>query len=357
MKDSSSHPSFSLPGRAFATLFIALPLFAAACIGSVGDGNPAGSAGAGGEGAMSQGGNGQGTSSSATGGGNGTGGTMMSSSSAASSSAGGVSPAEMVCGRWKNDRANMSEGAWSGDVATCNAGDISADARQNALRLVNLYRSLASLPAVGDDAVRNQKAQSCALMMDANGTLNHTPPMNWACYSADGAQAAGNSNISSGPGVMSIDMYMADDGNDTTLGHRRWILSNSLGPIGAGSTSQMSCLWVIGGNGSAGKAFTPWPPAGLVPIQAFSASFVPLDKTGWSIQSDSINLANAQVTVTDGGTSRPMTVTTLLGGYGSSQAIRMVPNGWTTQAGHTYTVTVTGASQPISYNVEVIDCP
>jgi hypothetical protein len=34
-----------------------------------------------------------------------------------------------------------------------------------------------------------------------------------------------------------------------------------------------------------------------------------------------------------------------------------VPNGWTTQTGHTYTVTVTGASQPISYNVEVIDCP
>src|SRR5262245_26667027 len=42
-----------------------------------------------------------------------------------------------VCARWKADRANLSEGTWSGDIASCNAGDMTAEARDNALRLVN----------------------------------------------------------------------------------------------------------------------------------------------------------------------------------------------------------------------------
>ena len=34
-----------------------------------------------------------------------------------------------------------------------------------------------------------------------------------------------------------------------------------------------------------------------------------------------------------------------------------VPQGWKATSGHTYKVTVTGASMPISYQVEVVDCP
>jgi hypothetical protein len=268
-----------------------------------------------------------------------------------------MTPTDMICARWKGDRAALGEGTWSGNVAGCNAGDISADGRANALKLVNLYRFLAGLPDVGVDAAKNGRAQECALMMHANNQLSHSPPTTWKCYTDAGKTGAATSNISSGAGVMSVDLYMADPGNATTIGHRRWILSNSLGPIGLGSTSQYSCMLVIGGSGNGGKAYQPWPPAGIVPIEAFNASFQSIDQTGWTIQSDSINLSNAQVTVTDGGVNKPVSVTTLGANYGSSYAIRMVPSGWTTQAGHTYSVNVAGVSPPISYDVEVVDCP
>src|SRR5690606_35193141 len=90
---------------------------------------------------------------------------------------------EGVCARWNADRADMSEGSWSGEVSSCSPGDVSAPGRDNALRLVNLYRFLAALPEVDHDPERNQKAQACALMMDANQSLSHTPPTSWSCYS------------------------------------------------------------------------------------------------------------------------------------------------------------------------------
>jgi uncharacterized protein YkwD len=262
-----------------------------------------------------------------------------------------------VCTRWKNDRADMSDGTWSGSTSGCNAGDISATGRQNALKIVNLYRFIAGLPEVTDNAGWDAAQQECALMMQANGALSHTPPTNWNCYTAAGAGAAGQSNIATTPGVSAIDLYMADPGNPTTIGHRRWILSNSLGPIATGSTSGYSCLRVIGGSGNAGKPWMGFPPAGQVPFQMFNASFSSVDSVGWTVQSDSINLSGAAVTVTDGGNNMPVTVSQLAGGYGSQYAIRFNPQGWQTQAGHTYAVSVTGVSSPINYSVEVVNCP
>ncbi|MCC6904147.1 MAG: CAP domain-containing protein, partial [Polyangiaceae bacterium] len=261
-----------------------------------------------------------------------------------------------VCARWKADRADMAEGTWSGSVASCNAGDVTANGRANALKMVNLYRFIVGLPQVTNSASMDQQAQACALMMDANNQLSHTPPSSWQCYTSVGAGSAGKSNIATTPGVAAVDLYMADPGNSTTIGHRRWILSNSLGPIGLGTTNSYSCMQVIGGSGSAGKQWVAFPPGGEVPVQMFKASFSSLDQTGWTIQSDSIALAGAQVTVTDGGANQPVTVTQLQGGYGSKYALRFNPQGWTTQAGHTYSVSVSGVSQPIAYDVKVVSC-
>jgi hypothetical protein len=245
-------------------------------------------------------------------------------------------------------------------VGTCDAGDISATGRENALRLVNLYRWLADLPAVTNADGYDDQAQACALMMDANDTLSHSPPTSWNCYTSDGAGGAGSSNISSTPGVQGVDLYMVDPGNPTTIGHRRWILSNSLGPIGLGSTSSYSCMKVIGGSGSAGAQWTAWPPPGVVPLEAFSPSTVywtSLNDTGWTIQSDSIPLSAASVTITSGGADKPVAVTNLGSGYGSSYAISLVPQGWSAQADTEYLVEVTGTSPAFSYSVFVADCP
>lgn len=278
-----------------------------------------------------------------------------SNGGASNGGAGGAS--NDVCTRWKADRADLSEGTWSGNVAACDAGDLSANARTNALRLVNLYRFLADLPAVTNDATLDAGDQACALMMRANNALNHTPPTTWTCYTKAGADAAGSSNIDSGPAVGAVDAYMIDSGNETTLGHRRWVLSNSLGPIGIGGTDKASCMHTLGGTGKAGKAWMAWPAPGTIPLQAMTPAKGPsVDTTGWSIQSEKIDLTNAVVKVTVGGADQPVKVTQLLQNYGAKYALDFIPQGWKTQAGKTYSVAVTGIATPINYDVQIVDC-
>lgn len=292
------------------------------------------------------------------------GGTSASSGATAGGAGSGGNGAggrsvEATCARWKADTANLSEGTWSGAVDACTPGDISADGRANALRLFNLVRWLADLPAVATEPARDQQAQACALMMTANRALSHMPPMDWKCYTELGAKGASTSNISSGPGVASVLAYMVDDGNETTFGHRRIILSNELGPIGLGSAGKggASCMQNIGGTGDAKNAWTAWPPPGAFPLQAYTDAYDrSLDETGWSIQSKGIDLAKATVAVTAGGQARPVEVEQLTGNYGNNKAIRILPSGWKAQAGQSYSVSVAGTATPIAYEFQLIDC-
>ena len=279
------------------------------------------------------------------------------SSSGGSSSGGGTVTA--VCKRWLLDRANLAEGEWTGSKAKCDPGTLSTEAKDIALRLVNLYRFLSHMPEAKRDPELDAKAQQCALMMYANNSITHNPPKSWKCYTADGALAAKRSNLSTGPGVRAVDRYMIDMGahNKPTLGHRRWILSHSLDCIGVGSsTIKGSCLWVIGGKGSSPRKWVAWPNDGKVPLAAFSAGGSSIDKTGWSLQSDSISFAKAKIVVSSGGKELKTTQWLLKGGYGSKYAIAWTPSGWNTEAGKTYKVEVKGSSADFAYEVEVVDC-
>jgi hypothetical protein len=196
-------------------------------------------------------------------------------------------------------------------------------------------------------------------MMTANDTLSHMPLMDWKCCSDLGAKGASTSNISGGPGLASVLSYMVDSGNETTFGHRRIVLSNELGPIGLGSAGKdgSSCMENIGGTGKAGKAWMAWPPPGPFPMQAYTDVYKrTLDSTGWSLQSKSIDLKAAQVTIMSGGQAKPVKVEQLTGNYGQSTAIRIVPDGWKAAAGASYAVSVTGTATPIAYEVQLIDC-
>jgi Cysteine-rich secretory protein family len=256
-----------------------------------------------------------------------------------------------ACSRWASDRADLSEGKWTGSVSACDAGDIGAPGRTHALKLVNLYRFLAGMAAVTDDPSWDSEAQQCALMQTANG-LSHTPPTTWKCYTAAGADGSKRSDLSSGPGVGAIDGYMQDIDDPTTMGHRRWILNNQLGPVGFGS-AVASCFMNVGGTSHSGKAFVAWPPPGQVPYAAITTTKV--DQGGWTLQSDTINVNAGTVTVLDGTQNLPVSLNTLGTGYGSTYAIRFVPNGWKTQAGHDYEVSVSGTS--VTYTVQVVNCP
>jgi hypothetical protein len=276
---------------------------------------------------------------------------------------GGEGPisAEAVCARWQADRAELGEGSWSGSMAACDPGDVDEAARDRALKLVNLYRWLSGLPAVTRDAQRDADAQQCALMMAANGKLSHTPPQSWKCWSQAGADAAKKSNISTAPGVVSVDRYMIDEGahNKATLGHRRWILARSTGPIGVGSTaSKASCLHVIGGSGKAKAAWTAWPPAGWVPLKAFGpVGKTTIDQTGWSVQSDSILVHKATVEVRDDtGAALEVEQWTLGANYGSKYAVAFRPVGWKAEAGRSYRVELTGIATGFGYDVHVLAC-
>ncbi|MBM4342424.1 MAG: CAP domain-containing protein [Deltaproteobacteria bacterium] len=273
----------------------------------------------------------------------------------------GPRTAAQVCARWNADRQHLDEGAWNGNLAQCKPGILSDAARQNTLIQVNLMRHLAQLPEVLDDPDRNTTAQACALMMHANNALSHTPPTTWKCYTALGAQGAKTSNISSGPAVAAVQSYMIDSGanNAKTLGHRRWILSNSLGPIGIGGTSAQgsSCLLVIGGQGKFTRPFTAWPAPGPFPIQAMSSGSASIDQTGWSVQTDQINLGTSKVAVSANGKELPVVTTVLGQGYGAKYALSWKPQGWKSQAGVTYTVTIDKVGpKPWTYDVQMVDC-
>jgi hypothetical protein len=266
-----------------------------------------------------------------------------------------------VCQRWTSDRLDLSEGASTANIPMCSMGTWNAPGPANSLKLVNLYRFLAAMPAVTEDASYDGFAQACALLQAANSAsgLSHTPDASAPCYSQMAATGSAHSSICGGQGVACIDLYMSDN-NSAEMGHRRWLLANYLGPVGFGSVGTGgramtgSCFYQPQGTFNAHMAFVAWPPPGNVPLQAITTTGA--DTAGWSIQSDTINLNSATATVTDATTNRPVTATALPQNFGSVYALRISPSGWTSQGGHDYAVSVTGTSTPINYTVHVVDC-
>lgn len=261
---------------------------------------------------------------------------------------------QAVCKRWKEAFADKDEGSWSGNVDECNAGDIEAAARQRALDRINFIRWLTKLKEVKTDPAWDKKAQACALMMHANGSLSHNPPKSWKCYSEEGAAAAAASNISGAPGVSSVLLYMIDPGNATTIGHRRWIISNRFGPTGLGSTSKSSCMYTFGGETNGDRKWTAWPPPGIFPIELNANSWTSMDSTGWTIQSDTIAFSGKTITVKGNGKALDVSTMDLLPDFGARNAVKITPKGWKMKSGTRYEVEVEGTQ--IKYTFEATTC-
>ncbi len=237
---------------------------------------------------------------------------------------------------------------WTGSVSGGVAGTTSAAFKDDVRRRINFYRALAGLPGdITINATKSSKDQEAALMMSANSALSHTPPVSWTFYTANGAEAAGKSNISLGNyGPAAINGYMVDSGsNNYLVGHRRWLLYSMAADMGTGdvpqdgANSSANATWVIG-NFKAAPApqFVPWPNAGFVP-----ATLVP---ARWSLSRPNANFSAASVTLKQGATVIPTSIVSSAdNGYGDNTLV------WTTSgipssviADTTYTVTVTGIS-------------
>lgn len=266
----------------------------------------------------------------------------------------------------------MTTATWSGDQASCSAGSFDAASRARAIAVVNTYRFLANVPEVTDEPAWYDAAQACALLADANGALSHEPPADWACYSELGAQASAVSLIANRSASHSVDPFIEDSGNEATMVHRRWLLSDKIDRLAFGSTNKFACA-VVDGRSFDGPeqtkaaeerdkkkknkdtfSWSAWPPAGAVPLEALQKTNV--DITGWTVQSSTHSLDNPTATITLDGVELPVQVITLAPSLGSLSAVSIVPLGWTVEADRQYFVHVDSGTALVDFAVEPTTC-
>ena len=137
------------------------------------------------------------------------------------------------------------------------------------MRLEYYRRAVGLNNTIAENDSKSLKAQQAALMMNANGQLNHNPPGGWKCYTDDGKDGAGNSLLTMTRNAEAVDSYIRDQGaNNGPVGHRRWLLWPKLQEIGIGNTDQSNAIWVLGNPGPVpndAPEFISWPPQGYIP--------------------------------------------------------------------------------------------
>jgi hypothetical protein len=244
---------------------------------------------------------------------------------------------------------------------TCDPGQVSRDALDDALARLNFYRWLVGVGPTSDTVPENDIAQHCAVVSAWNpaGPSAHFPPATSTCYTPAGAQGAGSSNIAWGAGgaASAMDLWMADYGNESTFGHRRWLLNPPLGPVGIGhyrggnNYGSAECIRVFGGSGGGGVTPPPvvaFPPPGFSPAE--------YSQWVWTVQGDLPSSPTVTVTRVSDGAVLPTQYEVLNGGYGQPAA-KLTRTGWSPAAGEAYHVVLAGSSGTVSYDVKPVNCP
>jgi len=195
---------------------------------------------------------------------------------------------------------------WTGNINTCDPGTISTLSINNTLDRINYFRDLVGLPSdIIFDPILNQKCQESALMMEANGTVDHFPPASWNCYTTDGASAAANSNIASGRHSSGAITGMIEDpgSHNYFVGHRRWLLYTRANTFGTGSTDNTNVTWVadIPSFNAPFYEFVAYPSEGFFPA--------PLVFERWSLSMPDADFSNTTISMTDEqGINIPLTI-------------------------------------------------
>ncbi|MDR1393917.1 MAG: CAP domain-containing protein, partial [Bifidobacteriaceae bacterium] len=298
--------------------------------------------------------------------------------------------------------------AWNGSIAGCDIGAINPEAQAATITAINFYRRMAGLNPVTEDTAASSVARKTALMMIANGSLSHTPPTNWACWTNNGAHVANKSNLSLGnTGANAVRSQIDDfgDNNREHVGHRRWLLSPGQSEVGAGSVvgsnsnyTGANAIVVLSPTGScsgtgcngtswnpsegdaaftitqtgtwASPQFVTWPSAGYFPYQMVANNPSTGQAMVWSVAtgSSSIGFASASVQVSRNGANLGLATITGQeavngGGYGDRSAIMFQlpanalrqPSGDSTDV---YTIrisNITGYVGVLEYNVHVFN--
>lgn len=267
-----------------------------------------------------------------------------------------------VCDHWKAGHVVTEPNPLTTTGAECDAGTLKQAAIVDTLTRINMFRWIDGLGPTSDDPTYDADAQKCSNLESWwpwMGGSPHMPPASSKCYTPAGGATAGQSNIAWGSGhpAQAIDQFMQDDGNATTLGHRRWILNPPLGPIGigywegGGMYGNAECLRIFGMSG--GGPNPPWvaiPTAGFAPIETATWT--------WSFHGSLGGIAGATATVlrVDDNMALPVKMMPLSQGY-AQETTSWTPVGWTAEAGKTYRVTVAGlAGGDVVYDVKPVVC-
>jgi hypothetical protein len=263
---------------------------------------------------------------------------------------------------------------WSGNYANCVAGTNSGAYLQSVLRRLNYFRAMAGVPAgITFSNEYTRKAQLAALMMGANMDIDHFPPPTWLCYTADGANAAQNSNLALGhAGPDAIDGLIRDNGNNNAAaGHRRWMLYPQTQKMGSGNVPVIgpnpaaSVLWVFDTHTfdlrpATRETFVAWPPPGYVPYQ--------VTYPRWSFACAGADLSASTISMASNGVPMAVSLEALASGFGENTLV-WVPAGLNANSmdnlprpatDTVYHVTINnvriaGVPQSFSYDVRVFD--
>ena len=259
-----------------------------------------------------------------------------------------------ACTAWRAIRDHQTQMVtWSAGAAQCDLGALPEATRQASLEWVNFYRSLVGLGPVTEDRSDRVPAQSCAVLLERNGLLSHTPPATWACATLTGRDAAARSNLSGNPGFPMSPWYAVrgwvDEGRDlsNTLGHRRWLFSPELHTMSYGQTGSFACMTLgLGARDPRAPAWVAWPPGGWVPTALMS--------TIWSFSKSGVGAAGTQVQVYRDGVALAVTAATRQAGLGDDTISWEIP---TAAAGSVYRVRVTLPGRAaIEYEVRPTSC-
>lgn len=242
---------------------------------------------------------------------------------------------------------------WRGNIATCDAGTPSTAGQNATISMVNYLREMVHVDPVRFDAALSAKAQKAALIMEANSALSHYPDSSWTCWTLDGYNAAGKSNLSLGyGGAQAVFGQMTDAGsNNLAAGHRRWITSAESTLMGAGSTNWANALWVVGDRDPEATMPTvvAWPTPGYFP-----SALEPHGRWSFNIPAagpgDPDPFENVHVTVRETtGKTLPVTIVDRSWGYGTGTTMVFEVGGISFAPRHAdkgYRVTISGINDP-----------
>ena len=245
---------------------------------------------------------------------------------------------------------------WTGNVDSCQTGNMPKVVMEFAERRVNYFRRTAGINTPIVFTIQNNAyCMSAALMCEANKSMSHEPSDGWRCYIPAGLDAL-KQGIISKDGNPSIAVTAAMGQNHPTVGNRRWLLSPKNQFMGIGTAKTYTVIHALDQSRlidsiTYKQQFIAWPPAKDCPKMLVFKK--------WSFSLDQ-NLQGAVVEMLDAeGNAIELKLEPISNGYGMNTLV------WEPKIdlkvidkNTTYKVSITLANKTnFQYSVNIVNIP